>query len=106
MATMSDVPVATSAIEAFNWLAKDMKLIEAVLWKLGRRLFYRWGNTIGEDENGNENYKAIKSEEVRKRLRLPTLATERDTKQLHKMLATPENYVHELAALFGVSKIP
>ena len=98
---------ATSAIESLLWSKRDMKQMEAVLWKLGKKLLPRWGNKIEKYEDGNETFTAIKADEVRRKLKLPTLSIERDVRQLkwtQQMLRDPEHHVHELAALFGTSR--
>ena len=84
-----------------------MKKMEAVLWSLGKKLLKRWGNKVGNNEE-KEIYQALKTDEVRRKLKIPTLAVERDVRQLkwtQQMLREPENHVHELAALFGTSRI-
>jgi hypothetical protein len=88
---------ATSAIEAFTWSKRDMKQIEAVLWKLGKKLLPRRGKQITTGDDGKETFKAMKNAEARRKLRLLTLVTERDVKQLkwmQRMLKDPENQGH------------
>ncbi len=93
-------------VGAIVWTG-DMKNMDQLNMRFGRRTLRRWGNTVAEEAAGNEKVQAMTEKQVKRRLRLPPLIVERAVQQMkwqQKTPIEPSNHVHELAATFGTRK--